>query len=136
MIAFGPTQRYYLYQEATDMRKSFDGLSGLVRRGLGCDPLSGDVFVFINRRRTHIKLRYPDVRVYHDGDGIQIRIRGSRQAPLYILDGVPMAPTASVLLGINPEAIEDVSVLKGPAATMLYGSRARNGVVIFTTKRR
>ncbi len=35
---------------------SFDGLSGLVRRGLGCDPLSGDVFVFINRRRTHIKL--------------------------------------------------------------------------------
>ena len=79
--------------------------------------------------------RYPSVRVYHDGDGIQIRIRGSREAPLYVVDGVPMAPTASALLGINPEAIEDVSVLKGPAATMLYGSRARNGVVIFTTRR-
>lgn len=56
MIPFGPTQRYYLYRETTDMRKSFDGLSGLVRSGLRRDPLSGDVFVFINRRRTHIKL--------------------------------------------------------------------------------
>ena len=56
MIALGPSQRYYFYQQATDMRKSFDGLCGVVRSGLGRDPLSGDVFVFINRRRTHIKL--------------------------------------------------------------------------------
>ncbi len=56
MIVFGPSQRYYLYREATDMRKSFDGLCGVVRSGLGRDPLSGEVFVFINRRRTHIKL--------------------------------------------------------------------------------
>ena len=56
MIAFGPSQRYFLYREATDMRKSFDGLCGLVRSGLARDPLSGDVFVFVNRRRTHIKL--------------------------------------------------------------------------------
>ncbi len=38
------------------MRKGFDGLSGLVRNELGMDPLSGDVFIFINRRRTHMKL--------------------------------------------------------------------------------
>ena len=56
MIAFSSAQRYYYYREATDMRKSFDGLSGLIRTGLNRDPLSGDVFVFINRRRTHIKL--------------------------------------------------------------------------------
>lgn len=56
MIPFGPAQRYYLYREPTDMRKSFDGLCGLVRSGLRRDPLSGEVFVFINRRRTHIKL--------------------------------------------------------------------------------
>ncbi len=56
MIAFGPSQRYYLYREATDMRKSFDGLCGLVRSALARDPLSGEVFVFVNRRRTHIKL--------------------------------------------------------------------------------
>jgi transposase len=38
------------------MRKGFDGLSGLVRQGLGKDPLSGDVFVFFNRRRNQVKL--------------------------------------------------------------------------------
>lgn len=38
------------------MRKSFDGLSGLVKNELGRDPLSGEVFVFLNRSRTFIKL--------------------------------------------------------------------------------
>ena len=38
------------------MRKSFDGLSGLVRQGMGRDPLSGEVFIFLNRRRTMIKI--------------------------------------------------------------------------------
>lgn len=56
MITLGPAQRYYLYREPTDMRKAFDGLSGLVTKGLGRDPLSGEVFIFLNRRRTHIKL--------------------------------------------------------------------------------
>jgi transposase len=56
MITFGPAQRYFLYRESADMRKSFDGLCGLIAKGLRRDPLSGDVFVFVNRRRTHIKL--------------------------------------------------------------------------------
>lgn len=56
MITFGPAQRYFLYREPADMRKSFDGLCGLIAKGLRRDPLSGDVFVFVNRRRTHIKL--------------------------------------------------------------------------------
>lgn len=38
------------------MRKSFDGLSGLVREGLSKDPLSGDIFIFFNARRTQVKL--------------------------------------------------------------------------------
>lgn len=56
MIGFTPSQRYYLSRAATDMRKSYDGLSGVVRQGLGRDPLSGEVFIFLNRRRTMIKL--------------------------------------------------------------------------------
>ena len=56
MISFSSSQRYFLYRQAADMRNSFDGLCGLVRGGLQRDPLSGDVYVFINRRRTHIKL--------------------------------------------------------------------------------
>ena len=62
MIAFSPGHRYWLYREPTDMRKRgdvlspFDGLSGLVTSELERDPLSGEVFVFVNRRRTHVKL--------------------------------------------------------------------------------
>lgn len=56
MFSLSSTHRYWLYRGACDMRKSFDGLSGLVRDQLGRDPAGGDVFVFLNRRRTHIKL--------------------------------------------------------------------------------
>jgi len=48
--------RYYLFREPTDMRKSFDGLCGLVSGRLGQDPRSGDVFIFINKKRTLAKL--------------------------------------------------------------------------------
>lgn len=48
--------RLYLYNGYTDMRKGFDGLSGLVHNDLDRDPLCGDVFIFVNRRRTLIKL--------------------------------------------------------------------------------
>lgn len=56
MLSFSPAQCYYLSREPADMRKSYDGLSGLVRQGLGRDPLSGEVFIFVNRRRTMIKI--------------------------------------------------------------------------------
>jgi len=56
MIGVGPNHRYFFYRPPTDMRKSFDGLCGLIKSGLKKDPLSGDVFVFVNRRRTLMKL--------------------------------------------------------------------------------
>lgn len=56
MVPFSSTQRYFLYRPATDMRKSFDGLCGLVRSGLDGDPLAGDVYIFLNARRDRIKL--------------------------------------------------------------------------------
>jgi transposase len=56
MISFGSNQRYWLYSGVTDMRKSFDGLCGIVRRELDSDPQCGEVFVFVNRRRDRIKL--------------------------------------------------------------------------------
>ena len=63
MIGFSSKLRYYLYCESTDMRNGFDGLAGIVRNQLFKDPISGDVFIFINKKRTHIKL------LYWDGDG-------------------------------------------------------------------
>ena len=56
MLSFSSKQRYFLYGPATDMRKGFAGLSGLVRQHINHELLSGDVFIFINRRRDRIKL--------------------------------------------------------------------------------
>jgi transposase len=52
--------RVFLYGNPTDMRKSYDGLSALTKHVLQEDPLSGSLFVFINRRRTQIKVLYFD----------------------------------------------------------------------------
>jgi transposase len=48
--------RFYLYSQPTDMRKSFDGLSGIVTNARLGNPTSGDVYVFVNRRRDRMKL--------------------------------------------------------------------------------
>lgn len=56
MMPLSPSLRFFLYAHATDMRKSFDGLSGLVTSALTRDPTSGDVYVFLNRRRDRMKL--------------------------------------------------------------------------------
>jgi transposase len=66
MLALTAATRIYLYRRPCDMRKSFDGLSGLVRSELGADPLSGSLFVFVNRRRNRVKL------LYWDRDGLAI----------------------------------------------------------------
>ncbi|WP_026350381.1 SusC/RagA family TonB-linked outer membrane protein [Dyadobacter beijingensis] len=78
------------------------------------------------------------------GSGSTIQIRGSSSVsgnnqPLIVIDGVPMEQTASKTWGggiseINPDNIKEMSVLKGPNAAALYGSRAANGVILITTK--
>src|SRR5215475_12341972 len=66
MFGFGPATRIYVATGATDMRKSFNGLYGLVRDTLGCDPASGHVFLFTNARRNRIKL------LVYDGSGLWV----------------------------------------------------------------
>ena len=56
MFSLTASLSYFIYSEPADMRKNFDGLSGLVHSGLKRNPLSGEVFVFINRRRDCMKL--------------------------------------------------------------------------------
>jgi transposase len=58
MIALPPQIRVLLYRLPTDMRKSFDGLVALTESVLKQDPLSGSLFVFLNRRRDRIKILY------------------------------------------------------------------------------
>jgi len=56
MIGLDQNRRYFLYAGVTDIRKSFDGLSGLVVNEMKGNLLGGDVFMFLNRRRNMIKL--------------------------------------------------------------------------------
>ena len=56
MFTLSSSNRFHLYSEPTDMRKSFNGLSGLIQNNLNRNPLSGDVFLFINKKKDKIKL--------------------------------------------------------------------------------
>lgn len=87
------------------------------------------------------------------GGSTKITIRGNsslsdNNQPLWIIDGVPFSDNNSsdasyyggvdrggASVDINPDDIETISVLKGPNAAALYGSRAGNGVILITTKK-
>ena len=66
MFGWGPATRIYLAAGATDMRKGFEGLYGLVRDRLSCDPLSGHIFLFTNARHNRLKL------LFWDGSGLWV----------------------------------------------------------------
>lgn len=107
MLSVSSQTRVFLAREAVDMRKSFNGLIGLAESVLEQDPLSGHLFVFINRRRDRIKLLYwggtgfciwyqqleeggyqlPDVTTADEQKGIEIT---ATQLSL-ILDGVDLS---------------------------------------------
>ena len=92
------------------------------------------------------------------GGSVNVRVRGftsitGNNSPLYIVDGVPVSNAdrggdpsgasslsngrdfGSAISDINPEDVESITVLKGPNAAALYGSRASNGVVLITMKK-
>lgn len=69
MLSLSASTQVFLALGATDLRKGFDGLSGLVRNQLHGDPLSGGLFLFVNRRRDRLKV------LYWDGDGLAIWYR-------------------------------------------------------------
>jgi len=56
MLPLFPRLRFFLYSAPADMRKGFDGLSGIITHALHHDPTNGDGYIFINRRRDRMKL--------------------------------------------------------------------------------
>ncbi len=63
MLNVSATVPIFLCTQPTDMRKGFDGLSGIVRGAFGADPLDGSLYLFVNRRRDRIKM------LHFDGSG-------------------------------------------------------------------
>ena len=66
MITLTTQAAMWLYRQPTDMRKSFDGLAGIVREELQREPADGSWFLFINRRQDRIKI------LYWDRDGLAL----------------------------------------------------------------
>lgn len=96
MLHLSTHQRYFLYTGITDMRKHFDSLSGVVTGQMNQNVLSGDIFIFINRKRNQIKL------LLFEGDGFSIyhkRLeRGTYELPQVNDDGMSLSLSHQQLL--------------------------------------
>jgi len=78
MLSIAAGTRIFFAAGATDMRKGFDGLQGIVSGVLQQDPLSGHLFLFINRRRDKLKI------LYWDRDGLAIWYRRLEQGTFQV----------------------------------------------------
>ena len=116
--------RVFAYPEPVDLRKGYDGLFGLVKTGLGRDPLSGDLFLFSSKRRSGCKV------LVWDGSGLcifQKRLARGCFAKLWRDDDQVLRLTQSELAlfiegctlidrrSLSPIALERKSVVSDPA---------------------
>jgi len=104
VIGIGVNSRIFLYRGAVDMRKGFDGLSGIVRDDLHQDPLTGTVYVFLNRTRDKIKA------LYWDRDGYAIWTKRLEQGRFALpSDGggeIGMSELALLLDGVSVRVVK------------------------------
>jgi transposase len=103
MLSVSSQTRVFLARDPVDMRKSFHGLIGLTESVLQQDPLSGHLFVFINRRRDRIKL------LYWGGTGFCIWYQHLEEGGYQLPDAV----TADEQRGIEITATELSLILDG-----------------------
>lgn len=98
---FNDLYNYYLYAGRADMRKSFDGLSGIVVNELGRQVNEKDVFIFLNKERTHIKV------LLYEQDGFTLFYRRLHKGRFTL-------PSATAVGGsIQLNAMELISMLRG-----------------------
>lgn len=95
MISLRADTRVYIALGATDMRKGFDALSAIVAHTLKLDPLSGHLFLFVNRRRDRMKV------LYWDRDGLAIWYRRLEQGTYQI----PSVSDTSMCIEIRSEEL-------------------------------
>jgi transposase len=101
MLNLPPQVRVFVCTRPTDMRKSFDGLCGLVEEVFDQQALSGHLFVFVNRRRDRVKI------LAWEGDGLSIWYKrleaGTFQIPAVGREGVEVdaAELSMLLSGVD-----------------------------------
>jgi transposase len=100
VLTLGLTGRIWLCAAPVDGRKSFDGLSAVVTAHLGRDPLSGDLFVFKNRRGDRLKI------LAWQGDGFALYLRRLER-------GTFAFPAAAAAAGVGITATELAMILGG-----------------------
>ena len=98
MLTLTAAVRIYLFRGRADLRKSFDGLSGLVTQVMNHDPLTGAIYVFCNRRRTLVKF------LYWDRDGYAIWMKRLEQGRYRLPESDELDPGAVTMMlsGIVP----------------------------------
>lgn len=96
IISFSNRYRYFVYTGGCDMRKGYDGLSGLVRNEFRKDPLLGDVFIFLSRTHNKIKL------LHWQGDGFCIYSKRLEKGTFEI----PKEKTVSAAMEITPHQLQ------------------------------
>jgi len=98
MLHLSDRQRYFLFKNSTDMRKSFHGLASIVTQQMHHDVLNGDIYVFISKRRNAIKL------LRFEGDGFTIFYKqlekGTFEMPEITDDSVSITTSCDQLLFI------------------------------------
>ncbi len=99
--------RVFLCTRPTDMRKSFDGLQGMVQEFLGADPLSGHLFLFLNRRRDRVKI------LLWDRDGLVIWYKRLEAGTFQQLDPSACSGARSGTAGIELTTTELALLLTG-----------------------
>ena len=108
MIALPTHQPIYLCTTPTDMRKSFCGLSGIIRQAFSREPTDGSLFLFVNRKRDSIKI------LYWDRDGLAIwykrleagtfeQLRAGGDEPVMQIDGTQLA---MILSGVSLQSVQ------------------------------
>ena len=105
MLHLSASVTYYFYNQAVDMRKGFDSLSGLVQQQMQLNVLNGSIFIFINKKRNQVKL------LLWEGDGLSLYYKrlekGTYERPL-ITEGCNISSTQLqlILQGIQLKSVK------------------------------
>ena len=106
MLTLSASTRILLHREAVDFRKAHDGLAAIVRQALGADPLSGDLFVFLNRARDRVKL------LQWDGNGLWLHYKRLEKGTFRMAANMH---------------VERATITRGELSMLLDGIEVKNG---------